>query len=197
MNQLFLFSFCPNKDYNSRIIKIFLFFFFFGVNFTINTLFFTDSTIHKIYKDKGIFNISYQIPQIFYSSIITMIISTIIKFLSLSQDNIIKLKNIYNSDYKEDYSKKIFNILNIKFLLYFLFSLIFLLIFWYYNTSFCGIYQNTQIQLIKDVIISFGLSLIFPFIKGLVPGIMRIPSLRSNNDEELLYKFSKFFQIIL
>ena len=110
MNQLFLFSFCPNKDYNSRIIKIFLFFFFFGVNFTINTLFFTDSTIHKIYKDKGIYNIIYQIPQIFYSSIITMIISTIIKFLSLSQDNIIKLKNIYNSDYKEDYSKKIFNI---------------------------------------------------------------------------------------
>ena len=195
MNQLFLFSFCPNKDYNSRIIKIFLFFFFFGVNFTINTLFFTDSTIHKIYKDKGIYNISYQIPQIFYSSIITMIISTIIKFLSLSQDNIIKLKNIYNSDYKEDYSKKIFNILNIKFLLSFLFSLIFLLIFWYYNTSFCGIYQNTQIQLIKDTIISFGFSLILPFIKGLIPGIMRIPSLRSNHNEELLYKFSKFFQI--
>ena len=126
-----------------------------------------------------------------------MFITTIIKFLSLSQQNIIKLKNIKQSNNKEDYSKKIFHILNIKFLAYFVFSFILLLAFWYYNTSFCGIYQNTQIHLIKDTIISFGLSLLFPFIKELIPGILRIPSLQSANSEELLYKFSKFLQIIL
>ena len=120
MNNLFIFSFCPNKDYNSIIIKIFLFFFFFGLHFTINTLFFTDSTIHKIYDDKGIFNISYQIPLIFYSSIISAIVSIIIKFFALSQKNVINLKKSKKSDDKKIDSKKIFDVLNTKFIVYFI-----------------------------------------------------------------------------
>ena len=169
MNNLFIFSFCPNKDYNSIIIKIFLFFFFFGLHFTINTLFFTDSTIHKIYEDKGIFNISYQIPQIFYSSILSFIISIIIKFFALSQKNVINLKNVKKSYNKKVDSKKIFDVLKTKFIFYFVLSFIFSVFFWYYNTSFCCIYQNTQIHLIKDIIISFGFSLLYPFFKGLMP----------------------------
>ena len=50
-NNLLLFSFYPIKDYNSQIIKISLFFFFFSSHFTINALFFTDETMHKIYID--------------------------------------------------------------------------------------------------------------------------------------------------
>ena len=127
MNNLFIFSFFPNKDYNSRIIKIFLFFFFFGLSFTINTLFFTDSTIHKIYEDKGIFNISYQIPQIFYSSMISVFISTFIKYFALSQQNVINLKKRIKIK-NQDYSKKIFDVLNVKFFVYFIFSFICLIV---------------------------------------------------------------------
>ena len=82
---LLLFSFYPNKDYNSRIIKIFLFFFFFSAHFTINALFYTDSTMHQIYEDEGGFNFIYQIPQILYSSIISALIGILIKFFSLSE----------------------------------------------------------------------------------------------------------------
>ena len=191
MNNLFIFSFCLNKDYNSIIIKLFLFFFFFGLHFTINTLFFTDSTIHKIYEDKGIFNISYQIPLIFYSSIISATVSIIIKFFALSQKNVINLKNSKKID-----SKKIFDMLNTKFIVFFINSFIFSAFFWYYNTSFCCIYQNTQIHLIKDIIISFGFSLFYPFIKGLIPGIFRISALNSNKDNEILYKISKFLELV-
>ena len=45
------------KDYNSMIIKIFLFSFSFGLYYSINALFFTDETMHKIYVDHGIYNI--------------------------------------------------------------------------------------------------------------------------------------------
>ena len=45
---LIFFSFCPLKDYNSRIIKIDLFFFSLAIYFTVNALFFNDSTIHEI-----------------------------------------------------------------------------------------------------------------------------------------------------
>ena len=69
-NNLFLFTFFPNDDYNSRIIKILLYLFLFSLNLTINSLFFTEETLHKIYEDKGSFNLIYKIPQILYSTII-------------------------------------------------------------------------------------------------------------------------------
>ena len=48
--------------------------------------------MHKIYEDKGKFNILYQIPQILYSTIISKIIDGVIRILALSQENIIELK---------------------------------------------------------------------------------------------------------
>ena len=47
-NHPIMFSFSPFNDYNSRIIKIFLFFFSFSLDFTINAFFFSDDTMHKI-----------------------------------------------------------------------------------------------------------------------------------------------------
>ena len=59
-----IFTFYTSNDYNSKSIKISLFLFIFSLYFTINALFFSDSTMHKIYIDKGSFNFIYQIPQI-------------------------------------------------------------------------------------------------------------------------------------
>ena len=53
-NHPLTFSFAPFDDYNSRIIKIFLFFFSLSLDFTINTLFFNDDNMHKIYIDRKI-----------------------------------------------------------------------------------------------------------------------------------------------
>ena len=65
-------------------IKMILFFFSFCLDFTINSLFFTDETMHKIYKDKGNFDLLYQIPQIIYSTLISKFIDTFIRRLALS-----------------------------------------------------------------------------------------------------------------
>ena len=74
-------------------------------------------------------------------------------------------------------------------------SFLFLLFFWYYISMFGAIYKNTQIHLLKDILIGFGLSLLFPFIIYLFPGIFRILSLSSGkNRKEYLYNFSKFLQ---
>ena len=47
INHLLIFSFYPIKAYNSRKIKMFLFFFCFASDLTINALFFTDATMNK------------------------------------------------------------------------------------------------------------------------------------------------------
>ena len=91
---LLLFLFYPNEDYNSKIIKLFLF--SFALYFTINTLFFNDSTMHKIYEDEGIFNFIYLLPKIIYSTLISSIIFIIIKNISLSDKKILEFKKKEN-----------------------------------------------------------------------------------------------------
>ena len=144
-----MFSFAPYNDYNSKIIKIFLFFFSFCLDFTINALFFSDDTMHKIYEDKGKFDFLYQMPQILYSTIISKVIDSLIRKFALSQDNIVELKNQKGSIDLKKIKSKILRILKIKFILFFTSAFIILILFWYYITCFCGIYVNTQIHLIK------------------------------------------------
>ena len=198
IKNLCIFSFCSFKDYNSRIIKIFLFFFFFTIHFTINALFFNDSTMHKIYEDKGSFNFVYQIPQILYSSLISGVINGLISYLSLSQDNIIKLKQEKEIDKIDKKKEELINSLNIKFILFFVNAFIILLFCWYYIACFCGIYVNTQIHLIKDSIISFSLSLIYPIFSCLIPGIFRISALKNEkNSLEFIYKLSSMIILVI
>ena len=94
-----IFTFFYNKDYNSKIIKIDLFFIGFSINYTVNALFYSDDTMHNIYVSKGSFDIEYQLPKIIYSSLISMVLNTLLKVLDLSKNRIIKSK--------QDKSKKI------------------------------------------------------------------------------------------
>ena len=158
-----------------------------------NALFFSDSTMHKIYVDKGTFNFIYQIPQILYSSIISSFIHILINFLSVSEKSIIKLRE-ENKDKKERFNK-IITCLKIKFIILFILIFLFLLFFWYYLGCFCAVYRNTQSHLLKDTLTSFVLSLIYPFGMCLIPGTLRIPALRDKN-QKCLYKLSQIVQLI-
>ena len=194
---LLFFSFYPNRDYNSEIIKICLFFFSFSLFYTINTLFYTDDTIHEIHKNEGKYDFLYQLPQILYSIIISAFINALIKYLSLTQKNIIRLKNESLSKNFGNNIQKVIKCLKIKFILFFVLSFIFLIFFWFYLSCFCAVYKNTQIYVIKDTLISFGLSLLYPFGLNLIPGFFRIQALNApKKDKELIYKIGKIIQLI-
>ena len=192
---ILIFAFFPTNDYNSMIIKICLFLFSFVLYYTVNALFFNDSTMHKIYEDKGAFNIFYNIPQILYSTIISSVINMIVKNLSLSEKNVLALKNEKTNENIDKKLPKVLKCLVIKFVLFFIICILFLLLFWYYLSCFCAVYKNTQYYLIKDTLISFCLSLLYPFGLNLIPGMIRIPSLKTNN-KECMYKISKIIQLI-
>ena len=81
---ILIFSFYNSNDYNSKIVKIDLFFICFILFYTVNALFFNDNTMHKIYEDQGSFNIIYQLPQIIYSSLISGVLNILLNFLALS-----------------------------------------------------------------------------------------------------------------
>ena len=159
--------------------------------------FFSDETMHKIYKDNGAFNILYQIPQILYSTLVSSVINTILKKLSLSENNILNIKNENQKELAIQKSKKIKRCLQIKFVIFFILSFLLMFFFWYFISCFCGVYINTQKILIKDTLISFGLSMLYPFGLNLLPGMFRIPSLRAKNkDKQCLYKVSGFIALI-
>ena len=192
-----MFAFVPNNDYNSRIIKVCLFFFFFSLYITVNALFFTDETMHNIYVSEGKYNFLYQISQILYSTLISSGINFVIRLLAISQKDILLLKK---SKTEESLKRKVSLIhkkLLVKFILFFSLSFIFLFFFWVYISCFCAVYKNTQMHLVKDTLLSFGLSLTYPFGIYLIPGFIRMPALkRKNKNRECLYKISLLVQLI-
>ena len=199
LNHDFIFTFFGINDYNSKIIKIDLFFIGFSMFYTINALFYDDDTMHNIYENKGSFDFIYQLPKDIYSSLISMILNTILKVLALSNDDILDFKkNKYTKNITSLIKKRkkiLMNRLSIKFIFYFIISYIFLILFWYYISMFGIVYKNTQYHLIKDTLISFVLSLIYPFAFYLLPGLFRIPSLSNKKNKIYLYNFSKVLQM--
>ena len=194
---IFIFSFCYNKDYNSKIIKIDLFLMNFIMNYTINALFFNDETMHKIYIDQCSFNFIYQLPQIIYSTLISAGLSIPLEYSALSDISILELTKIKRKSNLYQRINEIKQTINIKIIIYFIISCIFLFCFWYYLSMFGAVYRNTQYHLIKDTIISFCLSLIYPFFIYLIPGIFRIPALSdSKNKRKCLYNIGLIFQMI-
>ena len=194
-NNIIIFAFCPLNDYNIRIIKICLLLIFFVIHYTINTLFFTKALIHEIYKNGGAYNYSSVFPKIIGSFLISYFLCSIIKYLSLSDKLIIEIKFQTTYEEAEEKAEKVKRIFIIQNICFFILGFIFLIFFWYYLSSFCAVYQNSQIYLLKNVLLSFSLSLLFPFILYVVPSILRIISLKSRK-MKIIYIISRFIQFI-
>ena len=175
------FTFFLCNDYNSRIIKICLFLFSFPLEYAINALFFNDSTMHKIYEDRGDYNLIYLLPQIIYSFLISFAITKLLGLFILPEkkiSKIIELKNPGTEIKINDFFKKSIY----KLVIFFILILLFLLLFFYYLAAFCAVYKNTQGALFKDTIISFAISLfIHSYIFCLIFCGMRYCSLRMKN----------------
>ena len=192
----FIFSFFQGNDYNSRIIKIDLFFVGFTALYAVNGLFFDDDTMHKIYQNSGAFDLEYQITKIIYSSLISIVINKILGLLALSNNAVIKFKENKHKKDVDIRKKNLEKNLSIKFILYFILSFVFLLFFWYYIAMFGVIYRNTQLHLLEDTLISLGLSMMYPLVIYLLPGLFRIPALSDKNaKKKFLYEFSKLLQL--
>ena len=158
----------------------------------INGLFFNDSTMHNVYESKGLFDVSYLLPIIVYSSFISMFLGGLIQLLGLSNDSIIDFKQSVEKNNVNEKGEKLIKKLKIKFVLYFILSYILLLFFWYYISMFNAVYRNTQYFLLKDTLMGFGLSLVSPFLIYLIPGLLRFTALNdTEKKKKCLYGLSK------
>ena len=151
--------------------------------------------MHQIYEDEGDFNFIYQLPQIAYSTLISIFIDNITTFLALSEDNIIQLKKDKNLDNLEKQGRKIIMVLKMKFISFYIFNIILIVAFWYYLGCFCAVYKNTQYHLIKDTLISFLLGFVTPFGTNIITAFLRIYSLKEYNiGRKMIFKLSFLLQ---
>ena len=194
---LILFSFFPIKDYNSISVKICIFTLSFSVYYAINFSFFDEAMLHKIYEIGGKYEFIYFIPKICISFLISYAITIIIKLIFLSERNIAKIRDQSTLTKASRISDQVRRSLVIKYIIFFTLGLIFLVFFWMLLSSFGAVYQNTQIFIFDNTLISFGISLVFPVFFNIFPCALRICSLNSKEkNSEALYNFSKILQII-
>ena len=135
-------------------------------------------------------------PQFICSTIATAIIIMLFKMLLLNEKNISAIKLMIKIKMELEQSRYIERSIKIKYILFIIFCALLLLFCWYYISCFCATYINDQILLIKYALFSFGFLLIYPFFLTLIPGLLRIPALRSEYNR-CLYEVSQFLQLAL
>jgi hypothetical protein len=188
---IFCVSYCT-EDYNLSIIKFTFLMFQFIIYLTVSALFFTDNTLNNIYRKKNKFDFPFMIRQLTFTFLICLGINLIFKLLVKTDSNIIDIK----------YGKKQFNEakcrIKCKFIFYLIFGIIIIIFGWFYISSFCAVYNNTQIILIECAGCSLAISFIYPFFTSLLSSSFRKCALISKNkDKNCLYKFSKILEYFI
>jgi len=177
-NHLIIFTFFVHKDYNIFLFKFGLFIISIGLFLFMNALFFQDDSLYKIYEDEGEYNFVYHIPQMIYSVILSQVISFLLENLSMFQNQFINIKEKINLKEIKEEIQQVKKSIKKRCFLFLIIGIILLFGFWYYLSVFCAVYYNTQIPLIKNNIISFISSMLYPLFLNLIPGVFRIYSLQ-------------------
>ena len=190
---IILFTFFSWHDYNIIYVKLAKFFFLVCQDMAMNVIFFSDDSMHKIYADFGKYTFIQQIPQIIYSTTVSQLLEIFLCYLSLTDKNYYQIKVIKNIKINKNIVYKVLRCVKFKLFGFFSFTLILFAFYWYFVSSFCAVYHNTQSAFIKDSILSFLTGLLYPFILYLFPAILRILALKDTVKKrfKFIYKLSE------
>ena len=187
---IILFTFFICNDYNLFHIKLARFIFLMMTDMAMNVFFFSDDSMHRVFLNYGKYNFVQQIPKMLYSIIISQLIEVFLCFLSLTDKYYYNLKKLTDVD-KRRQLYKILRCIKIKLAMFYLFTFILFLMYWYIISSFCAVYENTQIIFIKDSISSFAIGLAYPIILYLVNSCLRLCAIRNpKSNLKCIYKLS-------
>ena len=187
---LIIFTFINCNDYNLLSIKISKCLFLMVTDMSLNSFFFSDDSMHKLFLNYGKYDIFQQIPQMVYSTIFSQLIEVFLCFLILTDKFFYKIKSNLLEGKLVDIMK-ILRIIDLKLAVFFFFAFVFFVVYWYIITVFCAVYKNTQKIFIKDSIISFLISLSYSLVLYFISSCLRLCSLKcSKACSSIIYKIS-------
>ena len=192
--QIFLCLFF-NKDLMLKQLKITSFLIGTATDFFFNAFFYTDKYISKNYNDGALEYVT-TLPKTILSSILTQLFCCFLDYLISSKMILLFLKKKQKKN--NIYYRQCNNLINMcickirVFIIVTSFSLIF---FWYYITAFCAVYQNSQINWIKDTLNSFWISLLTPLALCFISLLLRNISIKKKN--KVLFLISKTLMVMV
>ena len=145
----------------------------------LNVFFFSDESMHNIYISGGEYNFIGQLAQIIYSTIVSQLLQIFINYLTMTDIQYYQIKELLKE--KNINQKQVLLVIKCvknKIIIFYAFTFLLFMFFWYLISAFCAVYVNTQRIFITDSITSFILGLLYPFILYLFPAGLRILSLR-------------------
>ena len=184
------------NDYNLFTVKLGLLLMTFPINLTFELFFFTNENIELIYirsmNDLSIFWESF--VDSIYSSILSNILLIILSFIADTHSMVKDLRKISDINEAKDKAHCILRCIKIRIFVYYILSFAFLIVFGFYVLSFCAIFENTQVELIKSSFTSWLISLIYPFIICLITSSFR--TLALNFKSKCLYFVQNMLQFL-
>ena len=180
-SNIILGTFFTKNNLNLFIIKLSFLVYTFQISFFLNALFYSDEYISDAYHNNGILDFISGLPKSIYSFIATLITTSLLKMLSNSESELMKI--IKEKDSIKNYLflinnklRKLKNKLIVYFILVFSLGLFFL----YFVTSFCAVYRNSQKYWIIGCLESFGIDSLVSIIICLFLSLFRYISVKKH-----------------
>ena len=208
-NENILYAFILNSPLEIRTLRICLVIFYYSCNLALNALFYTNSKISARYNYEGdnlaLFSLINNITISVFSSLINFSIVIIFRILInprkdfeevfRNEENKLRKNKKYSVGLptKKKIVEKvnsIYSCMKIKNIIFIICELLLMSFFFYFITSFCSVYKNTQVSWLLDWVTSFLLSVLLELVISLLIASLYISSITYKI--ELLYKITVF-----
>ena len=149
--------------------------------FFLNAIFYTDEYISEVYHNNGVLDFFSSLPKSIYSFFVTIIVENLLKMLSSSKKELLKI--IKERKNKKEYLELMeieLNKLRKKLIIYYIMVLILGLLFFYYISAFCAVYSNSQKFWFYGCLESLALDLSTPFLFSLILSTLRYLGLKKH-----------------
>ena len=192
--QLFIFTFFTRDDYILRTSKIVLFILFISFYLAFTALFFNDSIMRAIYIYKGNTDAAVHVPNIILSSLCCLIMSFIVRFISLNERDINNIVQIRREDERKELIKSVKEKAKIKLYILYGLSLALTILCWYYVSAFCAVFKNSQGHYFINTLVAFIVCNLWPCVTTIIPAFLRKKALVDNS--KCLYTTSNIISYI-
>ena len=197
---LLIFALNCENDFNPRTMKINFMFFIFAIFLASNTFFVNETTIHNLFIYKGKIEVLSDFSKILYSILISLSIKNLLLLIAFPELDIVKIRKIgkQNLIKRNKLIKKSIGMVIIKCHIFFFINIILLSMNWVYISCFFIIFQNTQMYVIRNTLMSFGISLVLPMVLYLIPTLFRKLGIKGDGSHGCYCFFfiSTIFQVL-
>ena len=195
-SEIILGTFCTENYLYLFVIKLSFFLFTFQISFFLNALFYTDDYISDAYHNDGVLDFISGLPKSIYSFIATLITTNLLKMLSNSKNELMKIIREHSKD------KNYINLINsklrklkIKLIFYFIILFSLGLIFLYYISAFCAVYRYSQKFWFYGCLESFGIDSVVSIFGCLFLAFLRFLSIKKKI--KFFYSLANFISTFL